>query len=508
MGNMLLRTTPKQTSRLRQIVVISVLCLALYCLLLVPDQSLDSSRSTTFDTFPKTSSPKPVSQQAKGKSSLAALSPELLNNRFLTEAQCRASFPGLLKEIDDVVAKGPFTLERKSEGLGPLIARIRHGKLSILSAGRKTELSADMLAHRSATLHQLANALLTWPSSSADPVPDTILAFNHHDDPLPSTLSYSRPADPALNDKSTKHYFAIPHFSFYAWSLPFIGSMSRAAAVISALEVRTRSFHDKIPRAVWRGTAWFNSPRAGRMRQNLVHATAQKPWADAEALDWVTTPSGRNATNALPIEDFCAYKYIIHTEGVTYSGRFQFHTLCASVVVTPPVAWMQHVTHLLRPVFSYTLDDDDDQAAAVRGSGGGKKKGKGKGKGKGVERKMVDLGPGDKNYFAQYPAPWVKEAWPREWDAAEANIVFVAPDWSDLESTIMWLERHPETAEGIARRQRELFHGGGYFSPAAEMCYWRELIRGWSEVVRADGQGFDDLEGMTWEEFSLKEIHK
>jgi hypothetical protein len=56
------------------------------------------------------------------------LSHELLNNRFLTAEQCAATFPGLTKEIDDVVAKGPFTLE-KSGPLGPLIARIRDGKV-------------------------------------------------------------------------------------------------------------------------------------------------------------------------------------------------------------------------------------------------------------------------------------------------------------------------------------------------------------------------------------------
>lgn len=71
-----------------------------------------------------------------------------------------------------------------------------------------------------------------------------------------------------------------------------------------------------------------------------------------------------------------------------------------------------------------------------------------------------------------------------------------------------WLEANPRVAQAIARRQHELFHGRGYYSPAAEMCYWRAAIRGWASVARFDGQGFDDMKETPWEEFSLKEIHR
>ncbi|OTA85780.1 hypothetical protein M434DRAFT_82477 [Hypoxylon sp. CO27-5] len=442
---------PASAARLRQVFIISVICLALYCFLLVPDHSLDSSRTV-----------KPP--------------PALLNNRFLTSSQCAAAFPGLTKEIDDVVAKGPFALARRPHDLGPLVARIRDGKLYILSYARKSDLSKEMLQHRSATLHQIAAALLTTPPS--EPLPDTIIAINHEDDPVSPSLSYSRPADPSFNGPG-KHYFAIPHFSFYAWAIPTVVSFHRASRAVSTLESRL-SWDSKSPLAVWRGTTWFNNPRAGRLRQDLVAATLRKPWADIQ-------PLHGNGSNALAIEDFCRHRYVVHTEGVTYSGRFQYHQLCSSVVLTPPIAWMQHVTHLVKPLFSSSLD--------------------------GVARTP----PGTTSRADQlaaaatttYPAPWVRAAWPRSYDPGkEANMVFVAPDWSDLEATVGWLERHPRVAEGIARRQRELFDGGGYFSPAAEMCYWRAVIRGWSSVVRTEGQGFEELEEIPWEEFSLKEIHK
>jgi len=94
--------------------------------------------------------------------------------------------------------------------------------------------------------------------------------------------------------------------------------------------------------------------------------------------------------------------------------------------------------------------------------------------------------------------------WPKEYPASEANIVFVDPDWKDLEATVIWLKEHDAVAKDIARRQREMYVEGGYLSEAAETCYWRALLRGWSEVARPiDGWGIRDGDGVRWETFSL-----
>jgi hypothetical protein len=105
----------KQASRLRQTLFACVGLLLLYVFVASPDASVDSSR-TVLDAFPD------------GPRWQPRLSKELLNNRFLTAEQCAAAFPGLTKEIDDAVAKGPFVLE-KSGTLGPLVARIKDGKV-------------------------------------------------------------------------------------------------------------------------------------------------------------------------------------------------------------------------------------------------------------------------------------------------------------------------------------------------------------------------------------------
>jgi hypothetical protein len=270
--------------------------------------------------------------------------------------------------------------------------------------------------------------------------------------------------------------------------------MSRAADSIFSIEA-TLPFSEKIPKAVWRGTAWFNSIHNPRLRQNLLKAARGKTWdwADIEPLKW----QAGNASNAIRIEDFCRYRYVVHTEGIAYSGRFQFLQMCGSVTVTTPIVWMQHTTHLVKPVFSATLLKD----------GGGKKRrpgakmetaGGGAGFGAHGGRKLgaKDATGKDVGKKSWTPSERVMKSWPVHYEPEEANIVFVAPDWSDLEETIGWLEDHPEVAEGIARRQRDMFVGGGYFSPAAEVCYWRALVRGWAQAVKTEGQGWDDTKDM------------
>ncbi|KAH8902684.1 hypothetical protein BR93DRAFT_947773 [Coniochaeta sp. PMI_546] len=420
----------RRSRRIRQGTLLLGCCLALYCLFFVSRTPTHAVRAAV--------TRKPWT-----------LSPDLLRNLSLDAEQCDAAFPGLTKEIDDAVAQGPFALKQTGDS-GPLQGRIKDGQLYIIHAQRRADLSTEMVNSRTAALHQLHRALITSPT----PLPDTIFSLNFQDSPFGTSWSYSRPADRSQSSPGTRN-FLMPHFSFWSWPLPFIGSVSRAATAITTIE-SSLPFGKKIPKAVWRGTTWFNSVHNPRLRQNLLKAAREKTWdwADVEALRW----EAGNASNAIRIEDFCRYRYVVHTEGIAYSGRFQFLQMCGSVTVTTPIVWMQHTTHLVRP-------------------SGGKK--------------------------IWMPSERVRKSWPREFAPEEANIVFVAPDWSDLEDTIGWLEDHPHVAEGIARRQREMFVGGGYFSPAAEVCYWRALVRGWAEVVRTEGQGWEGLEGVPFETFAL-----
>ncbi|KAH8892445.1 hypothetical protein GQ53DRAFT_793814 [Thozetella sp. PMI_491] len=392
---------------------------------------------------------------------------ELLNSLNLDEGQCADIFPSLTRDIHDTVGLGPFDLKPVDE-LGPLQVRLKNGQLYIINPKRTEPLPPEILDAQTATLHQIHRAVITSPT----PLPDTIFAINVRDQAYGTAWSYSRPAfaAPSANMPPITRAFLMPHFSFWAWPLPFIGSFARAAAAIRNIEADL-PFSMKDPRAVWRGTTRFHGSHNPHLRQNLLDATKGAKWADVEALRWegAMKEGGSNdtAVNAMMIEDFCRYKYVLHTEGVTYSGRLQFLQTCNSVLLTPPLAWLQHTTHLIKPVFSY------------------------------------DLHSTAKEHKAWEPSSGVKNAWPIHYRPEQANTVFVAPDWSDLEDTIKWLEAHHDTAAGIARRQREMFIDRGYFGQGAEVCYWRALIRGWSKAVQIDPRDWKGKEEMRWELFSL-----
>ncbi|EEQ33050.1 hypothetical protein McanMca71_003766 [Microsporum canis] len=77
--------------------------------------------------------------------------------------------------------------------------------------------------------------------------------------------------------------------------------------------------------------------------------------------------------------------------------------------------------------------------------------------------------------WIQHQSPLMKSSGP------EQNYVEVRRDWSDLHEKIQWLESHENDAKRIAQNNVKTFREH-YLTPAAEVCYWRHLIRSWSEV--------------------------
>ncbi len=74
---------------------------------------------------------------------------ETLENLSLTEEQCRATFPGLTKEIDDAVARGSFHLKKEPDDYtGMVQLRIKDGKVNPRLHFNAVVLNADDRASR------------------------------------------------------------------------------------------------------------------------------------------------------------------------------------------------------------------------------------------------------------------------------------------------------------------------------------------------------------------------
>ncbi|KAJ5201986.1 CAZyme family GT90, partial [Penicillium cinerascens] len=91
----------------------------------------------------------------------------------------------------------------------------------------------------------------------------------------------------------------------------------------------------------------------------------------------------------------------------------------------------------------------------------------------------------------------------------EQNFVEVERDWSDLENKMDWLLSHEKDAQRIADNNVKVFRER-YLTQAAEVCYWRRLIRQWAKVsdfkpefYKEDETGNKVWRGLSFESFML-----
>lgn len=99
-------------------------------------------------------------------------------------------------------------------------------------------------------------------------------------------------------------------FGYWSWPNDLVGSYEQIRREIAINEI---DFADKKKQVVWRGALNTNA-----VRKNLLSITANKDWADVEAMQWTDTNStaGNGVTsNAIPIPGHCQYQFVIQTEG-------------------------------------------------------------------------------------------------------------------------------------------------------------------------------------------------
>lgn len=101
----------------------------------------------------------------------------------------------------------------------------------------------------------------------------------------------------------------MPHFSSWSWPVEYVGPFDEALDKIEKIE-RDLKWDEKISKAVWRGTAWFNPDWNMGLRPKLLEVTEGKEWADVQL--WGQGQEEKN--NTIGIDEFCRYKYIVYAE--------------------------------------------------------------------------------------------------------------------------------------------------------------------------------------------------
>lgn len=195
-----------------------------------------------------------------------------------------------------------------------------------------------------ATLHSLHRAILT----STDPLPNIEFTFIS-DDRIGSqaTWTYARRAeDTAL--------WLIPDFGFWAWPETKVGSYGEVHLKAQLAETQKAEFWEgglppgggwtwdrKYDKLVWRGATMDLE-----VREKFISVTRAKDWADVRTVTWHDDDSMRD--DLLSMDGHCAYKFVGHVEGNSYSGRLKYLQNCRSVIVAHKLDWIQHYQPLMR----------------------------------------------------------------------------------------------------------------------------------------------------------------
>lgn len=87
-----------------------------------------------------------------------------------------------------------------------------------------------------------------------------------------------------------------------------------------------------------------------------------------------------------------------------------------------------------------------------------------------------------KSVIVAHKMDWIQHQHPlMRSTGPEQNFVEVDRNFNDLDEKIHWLKEHDDGAKRIASNSVKTF-AHRYLTPAAEVCYWRQLIQGWAQV--------------------------
>jgi hypothetical protein len=197
-----------------------------------------------------------------------------------------------------------------------------------------------------ATLHALHRAIITSPET----LPNIEFSFNVADE-VRSEAQWGYARRP-----SDKWVWLMPDFGYWSWPEPKIGSYSEVEMKARLVD-KEKSWRDKVDKILWRGALLNLS-----VRTKLVGATKDKEWADVVPLNWRNKKSMTKDLRSM--DQHCEYKFLAHTEGVSYSGRLKYLQNCRSVVVAHKLDWIQHHHPLMKssgPEQNYVEVDRDWQ---------------------------------------------------------------------------------------------------------------------------------------------------
>ncbi|KAK8104964.1 hypothetical protein PG999_008323 [Apiospora kogelbergensis] len=302
-------------------------------------------------------------------------------NYGLSDEQCDAAFPGLFAEIyraRDHLLKHNKTIERADvhlyhdeERAGrphyELHVLLHDGELYVVHENEGVWPHRYRAAAGLASLHRALAA--AGAAGGPRRLPNVEFVLNADD-------YYARPGEPGFADG--RHVddpwtWVMPDFGGWMFSDDGVQSYAQFRADAALVEREYDGadgksgggWDDKIPKLAWRGSMTLGES----LRQALVEAARGQEWSDVSAMEILADQGIRN--NVLDMAEFCRYKYLAHTEGLSWSGRLRYLLNCESVPLVHEREWVAHFYPLLeaagaRPNFVAVRRDWSDLAARMR----------------------------------------------------------------------------------------------------------------------------------------------
>lgn len=288
----------------------------------------------------------PAVYQSKYARGVPGLPAEAQDNHHMTQEQCLAEFPLFYPQLNANAAewkrKGGIKLAHIQDAAdhcrhGCVHVVIKHGQIFIRAEAKdwqsrvRSTLQLLRIAYEGAPTaaerHQLENTELVISTADFDGFLD-----NNAGSGAGWVL------DKRVTDTSGQYLF--PDFSFASWpeaGIPSYQEFRRQASEINAVT----PWEKKHSKAFWRGDALQNSNIAAR---NSLLTVATGPgtesWSDVKKTSF--WESGPDVGSIVPPADHCSHKFLVHSEGVAYSGRSKFILSCHSAVVMHKLEWNQH----------------------------------------------------------------------------------------------------------------------------------------------------------------------
>ncbi|SJX62208.1 uncharacterized protein SRS1_13055 [Sporisorium reilianum f. sp. reilianum] len=290
-------------------------------------------------------------QTPPGASTSRGLAPERRRDRTMDAATCQAEFPLLYPQIQHNVAawkaKGGIKYSDLDEAARTCAANwgmarvvIRDGQLFLRQVREGGE------SRISALLHLLHTAVVTDPSSFAPETDDDAtntgveLVLSEADKDASPTSDAVWVLSKRASEAESKGTWLLPDFGFAGWPEAGIASFDEFLH-LAQLQDHLVPWSQKADRVLWRGLANGYPPRVDLLsRTDPLKVPGADKWADVKQTSFHDV--GADFHPIIPMHEHCRHKFLVQTEGNSYSGRGKFLWSCRSVTVAHPMEWTQH----------------------------------------------------------------------------------------------------------------------------------------------------------------------